>query len=97
MTSQPEDQVVVVAVEAVASVAAVEAASEVAEVVASAEAVAVALVEAEVEIAVAVEVAVVAVEDVEPLMLTRLPTPEELLLSKERNFHSELSLYNNDF
>lgn len=87
-----------VAAEAVVLEVAEEVASAVVVVAVSAEAEAVASAVVVEEIAVAVEVAVVVVEDVEPpLVIINLPTPEELLLSKERNFHSEKHLFNNRF
>ena len=90
----------------VAAEVALEEAAVAVVVAASVEAVAVALEVVAAEIAVVVEVSEVAVvatvvaveeEDVEPLTLTKLPTQEELLLSKERNFHSERGLYNYNF
>lgn len=85
----------------VASAVVAEVASAVAVVVASV-AVAEETVEAveasEVAVVVTVEVAVDSEEEaVEPLIPTRLLTPVELLLSKERNFHSEQCLYNYKF
>jgi hypothetical protein len=100
------DPVVVVVAAEVALEEAAEVASVVVAEAASVEAVAVASEVVAAEIAVVVEVSEVAVvatvvaveaEDVEPLIPTKLPTQEELLLSKERNFHSERGLYNYNF
>lgn len=93
----PPVEVASAVVAEVASAVVAVAASEVAVVVASE--VTVEAVEAsEVAVEVTVEVAVDSEEEaVEPLIPTRLPTPVELLLSKERNFHSEQCLYNYKF